>query len=317
MRPLKPFEVLVEGVRPLTLPQHTVTSLALLARVTKIQPDLFKRTLTAFSEEFGGDPLVSLRERRYMLTPAGWKLFKLGNELLLLGRGEGGEQPSEVVTVEVAAAIDFRYLSDPIRSYHEEYGGLVTVKFVPYEAESIRNNLTSGVTCFGLAFVDPEGASGASLLERPVPWSVIVPGEHTLADSPTPIPVEGLASSTRVFVPAEFAETLTALVGRGSNTIILPTPEAVRAAVAAKLGVGLDLDFGCYPDPEPFFRLPAAGVKSLRLGLYLPRKAESLTEAAKCLLDLIRTPRKPAAPVLPATVVVDAPVERGTEPLTA
>jgi hypothetical protein len=204
----------------------------------------------------------------------------------------------------------------PLARFFEEWAGLVAVKLLPLDLDGIRTNVSSGITSFGLGFAEADGSSGCSLLPQPATWNAIVHPEHPLADE------QGVSrdqlATCRVFVPAEFAEKLShdlTLAGT-TSLVILPTPEAVRAAARCNLGVGLDLDFGARATPDSFVRVPVAGLQPLRLGLYLPRKPECLSEAARYLLDLLKSPRRDfdPRPLAEASLLATEPE---SEPLSA
>ncbi len=314
MRPLEELGQFVDLMRPLTRPNHSITSLGQLSRFARIQDDKARRVISRMAEACGGDPLVELKGRKYTLTATGRELVSAGERLIAVGRQQDATHLSETLTVEISPEITPQFLTEPLDRFLEEWSGLITVRILPLDHE-LRTNLCA-YTAFGVGIVEADGSSGAALLERPIPWTVLVPGEHPLADQPTPIPAAELTNSGRVFVPAEFAETLAAGLVGGSSVIIVPTGEAVRAAVAGRLGNGLDPDFGCAGEPEPFFRLPTMGFKPLRIGIFLPRKPESMSEAAKCLLSLIRSPRKTTVTAQTTSAAGDEqPVD--AEPLTA
>lgn len=290
MRPLDEISQFIELVRPLMKPNHTVTSLGQLSRWARLQDDKARRVLARMSEACGGDSLVELRGRKYALTSVGKELVLAGERLIAVGQQDSGAF-GEVVTVEVAPEIDPLFLADPLGRFLDEWAGLAAVKLLPLDTEGVRTNVASGITSFGLGFAEADGSSGCALLERPVPWVVVVHPEHPLAERQTVSPDQ--LASHRVFAPAEFAERVSQSLARtgSASLVVLPTSDAVRVAARRNLGVGLDLDFGVVDDSDPFVRIPLAELPPLRLGLFLPRKAEALSEAAKFLLDLLKAPR--------------------------
>jgi DNA-binding transcriptional LysR family regulator len=293
MRALEELALFVALVKPLTKANHSCTSLNQLARWTRIQDDKARRTVTRLAEAVG-DPLLEVRGRRYCLTTAGQELLTCGEKLLAVGRNGGGQVPGESLAVEVAPGIDPGVLAGPLHDFFEEWAGLVTVKIVPLDAEGLKQNLATGVTAFGLDLVAEDGAGGAVLLEQPARWTLLVPAAHSLVRVGEPITDKHLAQGERVFIPAVLADCAEGCLSRLNlaSTVVVPSPDAVRAFVGAELGLGLELDFATTDLPDPLVRLRLAGAEPVYLGLVLPKKAEALTEAAKSLADLIRQSRK-------------------------
>ena len=306
MRPLEELTQYIALVRPLLKPNHAVTSLGQLSRWARIQDDKARRVLARMSEACGGDSLVELKGRKYALTTVGKEVFLAGERLIAVGQ-QNPEVLSEVVTVEVATEIDPLFLADPLARFFEEWAGLVAVKLLPLDPDGVRTSVAAGITSFGLGFAEADGSSGCPLLPEPVVWSAVVHTDHPLAELHEVTPDQ--LATCRVFVPAEFAEQLAHdLALAGTSLVIVPTAEAVRTAARRSLGVGLDLDFGA-GTPDSVVRVPVAGLQPLRLGLYLPRKPECLSEAARWLLDLLKSPRRRNTDPRPA-----APIETAAEP---
>lgn len=307
MQPLDEITQYLALVPPLLKPNCAVTSLAQLSRRARIQEDKARRVLARLSEAYGGDPLVALRGRQYALTAVGKELFLAGERLIAVGR-QNAEALREVVTVEVAAELDPLFFARPLAHFFEEWAGLVEVKLLPLDPDGVRTNVSSGITSFGLGFVAADGSSGGPLLPDPAVWGAAVHPDHPLAERHEVTP-DQLATS-RVFVPAEFADKLThdlSLAG-ATRLVVVPTAEAVRTAARCNLGVGLDLDFGV-GRPDSVVRVPVAGMPPVRLGLYLPRKPECLSEAARFLLDLLKSPGRRDPDTGPP-----APIETAVEP---
>lgn len=315
MRPLDEITQFIALVRPLLKPNHAVTSIGQLSRWARIQDDKSRRLIARMSESCSGDALVELKGRKYALTAVGKELVLAGERLIAVGQ-QNPESLSEVVTVEVAPEIDPLYIADALGRFLDEWAGLITVKLLPLDTEGVRTNVASGITSFGLGFADADGSSGCPLLPEPAVWSAVVHPDHPLAEGHE-MTRDQLATN-RVFVPAEFADKLShdlALAGT-TNLIIVPTAEAVRTAARCNLGVGLDLDFGA-GNPDSVVRVPVAGLQPLRLGLYLPRKPENLTEAARFLLDLLKSPPRRNTDSRPLAEAIETATEPESEPLSA
>lgn len=298
MRPLEEVSQFVALVRPLLRAGHAVTSVGQLSRWARIDDARARRTITRMSEAFRGDPLVELKGRRLCLTSCGREVVLAGERLLSVGQQPDAEIAGEVVTVEVAAVIDPAALLPALGTFLVEWAGLVTLRLQPLDTETLRGNLASGVTAFGVGFAEEDGSSGATLLERPLAWTLLVRPDHPRAAIGN-CTVSDIVDCGRLFVPAGGTDSLaTVMCDAGSNVVVLPTALAVRTAVSAGLGLGLDLDFGA-DTGESFLRVPLGDLSPLRLGLYLPRRPEQMTEAAKALHDAIRevfTPRTYATP---------------------
>jgi DNA-binding transcriptional LysR family regulator len=317
--PREDFDVILDylevfhKVAALLLRPNTLTSLNQLAKRLRLPDDQVTRAMARLTARFQCE-LVVKHNRRLVLTEHGERIARIADQLFTAATTDC-EAP-EVLAFDVEPALAETVLPPALTDFLSAWGGLVAVRIGRPDSDPavLRERLANGTVSFGLGFSDGETSASTEILAPSFPWVGLLPSTHPLGGAENGLPPELLAKADRVFVPGDerslavLSDVLHAIPS--VRRIECESASAVRAMVAAGLGIGLDLDLGqiSAAQPDGLRRVSLQGVRPEQIALFLPRKADTLSEAALSLVSAIkRVVTAPPEPQREPTPVADEP----------
>jgi|GEM_PF-4396633 len=305
----------LKATEPLLNPNHAYTSERMLAR--RFQgasgEDRLPRLFDRLADVMNG-PLVTMNGRKLALTPLGLATRGVLQRLVALRNREVESDPVEVLTLAVAASILPGLHALLAVAFLREWAGLVRLRLVLLDPETIREQITSGAVAFAIG-LRTDAADAEPIQGEALAWSILAHRDHPLARKQGPIVADDMAEQRIVLPPwAAVAPGIAEFLSRihPANHIDALSREAVNQIAATGIAVALDLDFAnrSEPDDNLLCRLPIAGLEPEQIVLCLPRNPNDLSEPAKFLVEQIRAAVRDAAlpiPPLPPLPSFDLP----------
>jgi DNA-binding transcriptional LysR family regulator len=285
----EPMELFVEVFEPLTLPNHSITSISQLCKIQRILDDPVRRTVATLEKRFRGS-LCAVENHRLILNPLGYNVWKLARQERALA--ESGEEATETLTVECAPYLAEMLFPNVLPGLMKGFGGLIGLRIFNLDAGAVRQNIAAHITDFGIGIFGDDARSGVEALDARITASVAIPTGHRLQDGVGAVASADLRPDDRILISREAL----GLPGLGqwlqsierANRIECDSPNLIRRCVEARLGLGLIFGFGGEGQRDGLTVRPIAGVEEQRLCFYLPRRAADLSEPARALMDEIR-----------------------------
>jgi DNA-binding transcriptional LysR family regulator len=194
--------------------------------------------------------------------------------------------------VAIAAAIFPRLTALLTVEFLREWAGLVRLRFIPFDPETIREAIASGAAAFGIG-LQTDAADAETIEPSSIDWSILVPSHHGLAAISGPVTSDRLSGELICLTPeATRARGIGEFLSQvpPANRIEAPSSTTARAIVESGQAIALDLDFGNdhLTQSASLRRLPVVGLECERVVLVLPRRDGALSEPTKFLVDVVR-----------------------------
>jgi hypothetical protein len=276
---------------------HTIRSIQQAALIERLDPDAVARAMKSFSLYLGGGKLVELsRENRIVLT-------KLSTEALRLLDGfsdlaENQAQLVDKVRFVISPGIPGDMISLALSRFLFNNGNQVSPEIL-VAADGIRDLVRSRDFDFAVDLCVADSAEPDEKLVPSIPASLGVFHNHRLAGAGT-IDRDHFSESDRVFLSPYIAPFSAELLSRvpAANRIEIADSDFRHRLVSINAGLALEYAQPSLQTGDAFVRLPVIGIEPANLGLWLPRRQDQLSEAAKLLISEIRYVNLPPIPQL-------------------
>jgi hypothetical protein len=319
----------VRVTAPLEKPNHAFISERQLARryLGESGEDRLRRLLDRFADMMNG-PLVIMSGRKLTLTPLGCASRAAFKRLLDLRNREPETDSVEDLAVAVECGVPTALLAGLTSDFLGEFPGLVRLRFITHDPETIRERIAAGEIAFAVT-VDMDAPDAEPIHGANLAWRILARRDHALAKRTSPITPTDLRDGLQVAVPppasraAAIGELLSQL--HLANRIEVPSREVAIQVAATGVAVALDLEFitQAPPENELLRRLEIDGLAPVKLATLLPRNPEArLSEPAKYLVERLRsavreTSLPPIPPPPPSDDASSAVLDLFPEPLPA
>ena len=269
------------------------TSLCQLSKRLRLSDDKVRRTLGRL-EEHCNAKLIGMQNRCLALTVCGQRLHTLVKSLDALADPERANGPLEIVTLAVDNFLAESLVPRALTAFLSAWGGLASVRLCPLCPASLNEQFANRDLDFALGWREAEPRSAQLPLDARFPWVVLTPLTHPLTEGTDTLEPSALARVERLFVPAEercmaaLADVFRAMPP--ARRIECDSFHTVRAMVAAGhgLGIGLEMIHQVKNDTQQVQHFPLRGIAAEQAAIFLPRKTEKLSEAARTLITALQ-----------------------------
>jgi DNA-binding transcriptional LysR family regulator len=266
----------------LSRPRHAFVSWHGLGKRLRVGDDKPRRAVCRLEAAFGG-PLVDGQTGRLALTPAGRRVYDQVRRLLTLSASLVDADSTEPLTVEMDPGVAGWIVPAILPAFLAAFAEKVQLRISPLDMR-VGANVTTGITSFGLG-IECADAFPSESLNTGAAWHLLVPPSHRFLElDPGEMPQLGTVDRMILIegVPVNESDEI---IQHAPERIWCPDFITVQKLVASGLGIGIVPEFLL---DRNVHSIRLAAMPLVRLGLYLPRDVEALSDPARILLQAIR-----------------------------